>query len=83
MADLIGVSHFCPSLQLAFLCFAVIVDGVDLSLQTKMPYIITDFRDNEEFYREHYDEIEVCFGVHYEATLSYRKTTKNNNLCTN
>ena len=42
------------------------------SLVWVLPYMTADFRDNEESYREYYDEIEVFSGAHYKAAFQQR-----------
>lgn len=42
------------------------------SLVWVLPYMTADFRDNEESYREYYDEIEVFSGTHYKAAFQQR-----------
>ena len=42
------------------------------SLVWVLPYLTADFRDNEESYREYYDEIEVFSGSHYKAAFQQR-----------
>lgn len=42
------------------------------SLVLVLPYMRADFRDNEESYREYFDEIEVFFGTHYKAAFQQR-----------
>ena len=42
------------------------------SLVWVLPYMTADFRDNEESYREYYDEIEVFSGTHYKAAFQER-----------
>lgn len=42
------------------------------SLVWVLPYMTADFRDNENTYREYYDEIEVSSGTHYKAAFQQR-----------
>ena len=42
------------------------------SLVWVLPYMTADFRDNEDSYREYYDEIEVFSGTHYKAAFQQR-----------
>lgn len=42
------------------------------SLVLVLPYMRADFHDNEESYREYYDEIEVFSGTHYKAAFQQR-----------
>lgn len=42
------------------------------SLVLVLPYMRADFRDNEESYREYYDEIEVFSGTHYKSAFQQR-----------
>lgn len=42
------------------------------SLVWVLPYMTADFRDNEDSYREYYDEIEVSSGTHYKAAFQQR-----------
>ena len=42
------------------------------SLIWVLPYMTADYRDNEDSYREHYDEIEVFSGTHYKAAFQQR-----------
>ena len=42
------------------------------SLVWVLPYMTADFRDNENSYREYYDEIEVSSGTHYKAAFQQR-----------
>ena len=40
-----------------------------------LPYVTAEFRDNEEAYREYYDEIEICSGsaaAHYKSAYQTR-----------
>ena len=37
-----------------------------------LPYMRADFRDNEESYREHFDEIEIFSGTHYKSAFLQR-----------
>ena len=37
-----------------------------------LPYMRADFRDNEESYREYFDEIEVFSGTHYKSAFQQR-----------
>lgn len=40
-----------------------------------LPYLTAEFRDNEESFRDYYDEIEVCeaaAGCHYKSTYQTR-----------
>lgn len=37
-----------------------------------MPYMRADFRDNEESYREYFDEIEIFSGTHYKSAFQQR-----------
>lgn len=42
------------------------------SLVLVLPYMRADLRDNEESYREYFDEIEVFSGTHYKAAFQQR-----------
>ena len=42
------------------------------SLVWVLPYMTADFRDNEEFYQEYYDDIEVFSGTHYKSAFQQR-----------
>ena len=42
------------------------------SLVLVLPYMRADFRDNEESYREYFDEIEVFSGSHYKSAFQER-----------
>lgn len=42
------------------------------SLVLVLPYMRADFRNNEESYREYYDEIEVFSGTHYKSAFQQR-----------
>ena len=42
------------------------------SLVLVLPYVRADFRDNEESYREYFDEIEVFSGHHYKSAFQER-----------
>lgn len=42
------------------------------SLVLVLPYMRADLRDNEESYREYFDEIEVFSGTHYKAAFRQR-----------
>lgn len=44
----------------------------NISLVLVLPYMTADFRDNEESYREYYDELEVFSGTHYKAAFQQR-----------
>ena len=37
-----------------------------------LPYMRADFRDNEESYREYFDEIEIFLGTHYKSAFQQR-----------
>ena len=37
-----------------------------------LPYMRADFRDNEESYREYFDEIEIFSGTHYKSAFQQR-----------
>ena len=37
-----------------------------------LPYMKADFRDNEESYREYFDEIEIFSGTHYKSAFQQR-----------
>lgn len=37
-----------------------------------LPYMRADFRDNEESYREYFDEIEVFSGTYYKSAFQQR-----------
>ena len=37
-----------------------------------LPYMRADFRDNEESYREYFDEIEIFSGTHYKSAFLQR-----------
>ena len=37
-----------------------------------LPYMRADFRDNEESYREYFDEVEVFSGAHYKSAFQQR-----------
>lgn len=37
-----------------------------------LPYMRADFRDNEEAYREYFDEIEIFSGTHYKSAFQQR-----------
>lgn len=37
-----------------------------------LPYMRADFRDNEESYREYFDEVEVFSGTHYKSAFQQR-----------
>lgn len=37
-----------------------------------LPYMTADYRDNEDSYREYYDEIEISSGTHYKAAFQQR-----------
>lgn len=42
------------------------------SLVLVLPYVRADFRDNEESYREYFDEIEIFSGTHYKSAFQQR-----------
>ena len=42
------------------------------SLVWVLPYMTADLRDNEESYRNYFDEIEVFSGTHYKAAFQQR-----------
>lgn len=45
------------------------------SLVWVLPYVTADYRDNEEVYREYYDEIEICSGSaagHFKSAYQTR-----------
>ena len=42
------------------------------SLVLVLPYMKADFRDNEESYREYFDEVEVFSGTHYKSAFQQR-----------
>lgn len=42
------------------------------SLVWVLPYMTADFRDNEESYREYFDEVEVFSGAHYKSAFQQR-----------
>lgn len=42
------------------------------SLVLVLPYMRADFRDNEESYREYFDEIEIFSGTHYKSAFQQR-----------
>lgn len=42
------------------------------SLVWVLPYITADFRNNEESYREYFDEVEVFSGAHYKSAFQQR-----------
>ena len=42
------------------------------SLVLVLPYIRADFHDNEESYREYFDEIEIFSGTHYKSAFQQR-----------
>lgn len=42
------------------------------SLVLVLPYMRVDLRDNEESYREYFDEIEVFSGSHYKSAFQER-----------
>ena len=42
------------------------------SLVLVLSYMRADFRDNEESYREYFDEIEVFSGTHYKSAFQQR-----------
>lgn len=37
-----------------------------------LPYMRANFRDNEESYREYFDEIEIFSGTHYKSAFQQR-----------
>ena len=44
------------------------------SLVLVLPYMRADFRDNEESYREYFDEIEIFSGTHYKSAFQQRNS---------
>lgn len=42
------------------------------SLVWVLPYMTADYRDNEESYREYFDEIEIFSGTHYKSAFQQR-----------
>ena len=42
------------------------------SLTLVLPYMTAEFRDNEESYREYFDEIEIFSGTHYKSAFQQR-----------
>ena len=42
------------------------------SLVLALPYMRADLRDNEDAYREYFDEIEVFSGTHYKSAFQER-----------
>lgn len=51
------------------------IRGDNSALVWVMPYLTAEFRDNEEAYRDYYDEIEICEGSankHFKATIQER-----------
>lgn len=45
------------------------------SLVLVLPYMRADLRDNEESYREYFDDIEVFNGTHYKSAFQQRNRT--------